>query len=261
MNRIHRMRPLVLSLALLSLACGGENIGFTSDAVQPSTGGQASSGGALVSTGGSNGGASASAGGASSITRAGYAGGMSVVAGTGGGSGADSWRQSELSWCWQSGNAARYYYDTASCTAGSVCSPPCNVDADCPTLDGRATACIECDKSEGGGGDCSPEGRSCARTCVSEEDCPSDMNCLPDGGGYSVCMFADTPWAPGCEGYCARGDEECGDGAPCCDGLTCSPWGTCEDRACVDFAWECGEGLPPCCDPFSCIDGFCQSTP
>jgi hypothetical protein len=263
MIRIYFVREVAVSLALASLvACGGESIDFSSDAVGQSTGGQTSSGGAsstgATSSGGvSTGGVSTQS---SSFTRGGYAGGMPIVVGTGGTATPNPDAGSGFS-CGGPDGGWRYYYDAASCDAGTLCSPACSVDADCPTLDGRATSCIGCDKSGGGGGDCSPEGPSCALTCGSKEDCPSGMNCLPARGGYTLCMFADVPWAPGCEGYCARGDEKCGDGAPCCDGLTCSPWGTCEDRTCVDFAWECGEGLPPCCDPFSCIDGFCQSTP
>jgi hypothetical protein len=126
-----------------------------------------------------------------------------------------------------------YHWNENSCRAGSLCvREGCNEDSDCPTLEDSNTqaSCFE-------GGD---EQGYCVNRCVGDADCPQGMICDAEsyGGGPKMCMFPDTPWSPGCDGFCMDPIAhdwfeplKCGSDEDCCTGLVCSASGACESPA------------------------------
>lgn len=147
------------------------------------------------------------------------------------------------------------FWDAPACRAGTLCTPACETNADCPS-GGSGAPSSECRAAT------HPyDGTFCVLPCQADADCPSEMLCLSDlqFGMGKTCMFAETPWYPGCKGYCAIDGAECSADVPCCDGLQCAPWGTCEAVQCLEFAWPCDAAGPACCDGLSCRDGYCQT--
>lgn len=155
-------------------------------------------------------------------------------------------------------------YDLSTCRAGSICALPCTSDADChgTKVDPSGTTSIvpgECQVTL--------DQNRCRYPCDVDTDCPSGMICDETEAGRS-CLFPDTLYGPGCtdtfcvaEGhhYSVYGDlYYCDADTPCCDGLSCSPSGTCQERACLEAFWSCSDAPVDCCDGLSCQDGYCQ---
>lgn len=247
------------SAALFVVGCGGEDIiAFRSD----DTGGTTSVGG-TTSTGGQQGSTSGGAGSTKSATsgyrRAGYGGGPGFH-GVVGSDGQPTRHDEELAACINGDFVVRSQLDSEACTAGTLCSPMCESDSDCPSGGSAVPRCVQCPTDLPSDDSCFPADRGCVLECDAlGSECPSGMVCSRDGSGRQICMFPDTPLLAGCDGYCAWEREACGEGAPCCDGLVCTPWGTCEVHECLEFSFKCGEGLPACCDGLSCQNGYCQT--
>jgi hypothetical protein len=145
-------------------------------------------------------------------------------------------------------------WEGSTCRAGSLCSLKCQTDADCGALDGPLAA--SCAHDETGGG-------NCVLPCESDSDCLEGMLCLDDVVWGASCMIAETPWYPGCESYCLDASDKnkvfhCGVDGDCCAGLSCSPSGLCQERACLPASWSCTQDGVPCCEGTTCQGGFCQ---
>lgn len=217
-------------------------------------GGQAGAGGASGSAGsagtaGSGAGANGGAGAAgpaplNEYREGGYAGSQNIV----GEDGQSVDGSIAYSQCLDAGGHSAFVYEPDTCIAGSLCSPPCELDSECPALAGALPA--ECRESL--------LGRLCALPCEGPSDCPEGMACLDDPRFGASCLFSATPADAGCDGGCIRGDG-CDATRVCCEGLVCAPWGSCEARECLDFAWPCAGVDLPCCGTLTCRDGYCQS--
>lgn len=209
-------------------------------------GASGSGGTAGASTGGAGGAGANGAGaaGPSEYRDGGYAGSQNVV-GDDGQSVDGSLAYFE---CSDAGGRSAFVYEADTCTAGSLCTPPCESDSQCPALAGAPPA--ECRATL--------IGQLCALPCDGPADCPDGMACLEDPRFGPSCLFSATPADVGCDGGCISGDG-CGATVACCEGLVCAPWGSCEARECLDFAWPCPTAGLPCCGTLTCRDGYCQS--
>ncbi len=255
MMRFAKMpRSALIVLFVVPIACGGEvdELRFKSDSLERDSMDDSAS--ANAGTGEIVGAATAGTGGTAGYTRGGGYAGAQFVADA---SGLPTDKQSELASC-GAGKRNLMQYDTDSCSAGTLCTPYCTSDAQCPSHPEAANA-PRCEPERGS----SPV---CVLPCESDAECPSDMFCGLSDSGLRTCLFGDTIWAPHCDQYCAGTDRSdgtfdpnaCGDGISCCEGMVCTPWQTCEVRSCLENAWACGDGLPPCCDGLSCVSGYCS---
>jgi hypothetical protein len=225
--------------------------GFAGTGARAGAGGTSGTAGTAGASMGGVGGAGAmnGAGGAgaaafSEYREGGYAGSQNVV-GENGQSVDGSFSYDD---CLEAGGASPFVYDTEACTAGSLCTPFCMSDSECPALPGALPS--ECRASL--------LGQLCALPCEGPADCPEGMACLEDQRFGPSCLFTATPADAGCDGGCITG-EGCGPNTSCCEGLVCAPWGSCEARECLDFAWPCPNTGLPCCGALTCRDGYCQS--
>lgn len=211
--------------------------------------GRAGAGGAFGyggggASGGTAGAAGTGAGASGNYREGGYAGTQNVLDGEG------QVVDGALGYaaCGAGGWVSPFVYDAESCTAGSLCTPPCGSAAECPTLTGGPAS--ECRATL--------LGQLCALPCSGPSDCPAGMACLEDPRFGASCLFTATPANAGCDGGCVTGDG-CGGPVSCCEGLVCAPWGSCEAVECLDFAWACPNGDLACCGALVCRDGYCQS--
>jgi hypothetical protein len=217
------LRALCFMSAMASLCCTGETIEFASDQGGSSSG--SSDGGSPNDGSGGN-----VIGSPTEYRRSGYGGveGWNGVVVQGD---ALVTRDEEFTACLNDGTVTRTIVDIDACTAATLCSPLCSEDSDCPRGGTAVPRCVECSGTNALGRFCTPSGTSaCVLECALSSECPAEMACLPDNSGKRVCMFADMPWSPKCEGYCAELGGACDDDpqssapshARCCEGLTCS---------------------------------------
>jgi hypothetical protein len=185
------MRPL--AVLLLGVACGSETLDFQTVEEESSVegfGGQDTAvGGASAGDVSGTGLGQAGAGGVSGFRRGGYAGSSDIIQADGSrGSGDAAYRactEGNPDW------VSPFYYDAASCVAGSLCTPPCVARSDCPSLSsGPAAECRDVLLGNAG--------RNCALPCEGDEDCPEDMRCLSEPRFGQSCMFWDVPWSADC---------------------------------------------------------------
>lgn len=118
--------------------------------------------------------------------------------------------------------------------------------------------------------------------CEVDDDCCTDLFCDSDGTGLCTQVPAcrtigadcgdDAPCCDGltcsnniCAEACAAENDNCSTSEDCCDGLQC--WGdggglgTCfPPDYCKDLGEGCHEAFAPCCDGMSCADGYCIAT-
>jgi len=200
--------------------------------------------GGVGGAGATGAGAAAGAAGLIEYREGGYAGSQNVVAEDG------QSVDGSLAYfdCLEAGGNSPFVYDPETCTAGSLCTPFCMSDSECPAHPGALPA--ECRATL--------LGQLCALPCDGPADCPAGMACLEDPRFGPSCLFSAAPAAAGCDGGCITGDG-CGATTACCEGLVCAPWGSCEARECLDFAWSCPNAGLPCCGTLTCRDGYCQS--
>lgn len=253
-----KAQRIQLWLGLVAISCGGtEYVDFQEQKIgrEPPSDSPPSSdegtGGTLLGAGGE---------GVSPLRRGGYAGGFLTVMGMAEGDdfGSDDPACSEL------GGIGLFAYDIATCRAGSICAMPCVTDAGCygHGVDAAGEPFVV-------SGVCRPTlGQlRCQYPCEVDADCPGQTICDETGSGR-FCLVPDIPYAPGCtESFCLHEGSQysvygdpyyCDAETPCCDGLSCSPSGECQNRACLAAFWECLDAPVGCCDGLSCRDGYCQ---
>jgi hypothetical protein len=188
------------ALALFALSCGSEALEFESAAGAGGVGGEppVSETGAGASAGlgggGSTIGAAGEAGGGGSAGQSGYLpGGYAGSQDVTGEDGSRITGDAGYFACVGRGEGwvSAFVYQIDTCTAGSLCTPSCGSDADCPTLPGApAPACRPTLLGDGG-----PQ---CSLPCEADPECPEGMRCLEESRFARSCMFVDTPWAAEC---------------------------------------------------------------
>jgi MYXO-CTERM domain-containing protein len=127
--------------------------------------------------------------------------------------------------------------DCDSCGFDGFCATGCDkLDLDCPIVGFATDLCSNNDGCESRvcvEGLDDPRVKYCSESCETAGDCPAPLSICEDGACY---VSGPSPGAQG---------DDCTAGSDCRSGA-CDP----DHSICIE---QCGDGLPECPDPYSCV--------